>query len=515
MFLKCINITGLRLESVIGSSLFSYSYPFLSFLIAYVAGIVVSQWLPAYITTTIMLGITAVLIVSALLIKTDWTLLPPFLTMGMVMGLMQVERRQVTCPDRYADYYVVVVEQPTKKAYGVRADAEIVAGELTGRKVRVFMERRDVEVGDVFRINCKLKKPKNRGSDFDYERYMLVKNIPFVAYINKERARKVRCSIDGLPIWDRAKIGAQRIRQSIVRRLGDRGLDEQQLAVASAMALGDKSMLSEETHNIYSTTGASHILALSGTHMAIIYMMLTMCGAKILRISIAWQMAVLTTVWAYVFLVGMSASVVRAAAMITIYSIASLTHRNGNGLNSVILSAFIFTLINPLVIYDVGFQLSYFAVVAIILIAKPIDNMLPEKFAINHPIWNYFLQLAIVSVAANIGAAPLIAHYFSRLPVYFLLTNLVVLPLTVVILWIAVSAIITSIIPFIGTFMVAALGGVVWVLNKFLFMVASLPMACVENIRLSAVQVVLLYIMIAAGCKILYIISYKQLRMRI
>lgn len=476
------------------------------------AGIAVSQWLAEPVTTPIMLGVAAVLIVPALLVKREWTLLPPFMAMGVVLGMMQTERRQVDCPEGQGYYYVVVMDQPVEKTYGARVDAKIVEGELTGRKVRVFLERRDVEVGDMLRINCKLKKPKNRGDNFDYERYMLVKNIPFVAYVNKERARKVRGSIEGLTIWDRAKIGAQRMRQDIVGRLNQKGMERQQLAVVAAMALGDKSMVSEETHEVYSTAGSSHILALSGTHMAIIYMMLTMCGARRLRISIAWQMAVLMTVWTYVFLVGMSASVVRAAAMITICSVASLTHRNGNALNSVILSAFIFTLIDPLVIYDVGFQLSYFAVVAIILIAEPMENILPEKFAMNHPILYYIVELVIVSVAANIGTAPLVAHYFGRLPVYFLLTNLVVMPLTVVILWMAVIAILTSYIPLIGTWMAAALGGVVWLMNKFLYMVASLPMSSIEGIKLSVVQVVLLYVMIGAGCRMLYIITHRELK---
>ena len=155
-------------------------------------------------------------------------------------------------------------------------------------------------------------------------------------------------------------------RDRLLQRLSDGGIEGDAYAVVAAMALGDKSALTKELKDMYSLTGASHVLALSGLHLGIIYMLLSLLvrGRRWLMLS---QLFLIISIWGFVFLVGMSMSVVRAAIMLSVYALLSLGHRDKMSVNTLAFTAIVMLMMNPMSLFDVGFQLSFMAVFSILV----------------------------------------------------------------------------------------------------------------------------------------------------
>lgn len=233
------------------------------------------------------------------------------------------------------------------------------------------------------------------------------------------------------------------------------GFNGQAYAVLAAMALGDKSSLSDELKEEYSVSGASHVLALSGLHLGIIYAILSLLFSR-RRWQIVSQVLILLAIWSYVFIVGMSASVVRSAVMLTVYSFVSLLNRNRLSLNTLSVAAVVILAGSPLYLYDVGFQMSFAAVLFIIIFYRPLLEVMPGRIR-NIPIIKQIWQMTAVSVAAQIGVAPLIAFYFGRFSCYFLLTNMIVVPAATVILYGAVLTAAVSFQPWLQTLLAGLL----------------------------------------------------------
>ena len=145
-------------------------------------------------------------------------------------------------------------------------------------------------------------------------------------------------------------------RDRLLQRLSDGGIEGDAYAVVAAMALGDKSSLTKELKDMYSLTGASHVLALSGLHLGIIYMLLSLLvrGRRWRMLS---QLFLIISIWGFVFLVGMSVSVVRAAIMLSVYALLSLGHRDKMSVNTLAFTAIVMLMVNPMSLFDVGFQI--------------------------------------------------------------------------------------------------------------------------------------------------------------
>ena len=286
-------------------------------------------------------------------------------------------------------------------------------------------------------------------------------------------------------------------RTLLLERLESSGLSDDQYAVVAAMALGDKSALTHELKDTYSKTGASHILALSGLHLGIIYALLSM-----LVVGRRWQMitqvAIILSIWAFVFLVGMSASVVRSAIMFTIYALLALGQRQKMSVNTLAFTAIIMLLISPQALFDVGFQMSFMAVFAILLFVPLFYRPFSAEYLMTHRVVNWLWGMMAVSIAAQIGVAPLIAYYFGRFSCYFPLTNFIVIPAATLILYLSLA---TLLIPAIGV----VLAGIVGLLNTTLLYISTIPGATIEGLHPSVMLTASLYGVIFATYYILWL----------
>ena len=289
---------------------------------------------------------------------------------------------------------------------------------------------------------------------------------------------------------DRSKTYFLAQRTKLLDRLSESGVDGSVYAVVAAMALGDKSQLTKELKDTYAVSGASHILALSGLHLGIIFTLLSLLLSR-RRWQVVSQVVIIICIWLFVFLVGMSASVVRSAVMFTVYALLSLGHRNQMSVNTLAFAAILMLLLNPMSLFDVGFQMSFMAVLAILLFYPFFESVWSQPFLFDHRIFKWLWTMMAVSCAAQIGVAPLIAYYFGRFSNYFLLTNLLVVPAATLILYLSLLVLLIPSLAYLLIYIVEAL-------NHLLSWIATLPGASIEGLHPTLLQVWMTYVIIGA-----------------
>ena len=241
-------------------------------------------------------------------------------------------------------------------------------------------------------------------------------------------------------------------RDQILSRVKTLGMEEQTLAIVSAMTMGDRSLLRQDTRDLYAQAGASHLLALSGLHLGIIVgLLLTWMNSRLLLSR--WRKVVgvmiILFIGGYTFLAGMPASLVRAALMTSIFVVACLLQRYGSPRQHLLLTGIVMLLWHPMYLFDVGTQLSFLAVAGIILFYQPL-----YLWAFNR--WRYLIfrmerywllwpfKLVAVSLCAQVLALPLVAYYFHQIPLYGPLLSIVLIPLTTLLLYLALLLILLS-----------------------------------------------------------------------
>ncbi len=313
---------------------------------------------------------------------------------------------------------------------------------------------------------------------------------------------------------DKTIIKAQAYRSAISQRMQSLNIKDQDYAVIAAMALGDKTALNKDTKDIYSISGASHILAVSGLHIGIIFQLfILLLGGKrrsFLTISLS-----MIAIWAYVILIGMPASAVRSATMISIYSFALLAHKEAISLNNLCFAYVIMLFANPLYLFDISFQMSFLAVGSILLFS-PFYKNLPGQ----NRIYRWAKGMFLMSLAAQIGTLPLIAYYFGRISCYSLFTGFIAIPAATFILYL--SAVTLFLVPFtfipyitiittpILHFVASCLVSITQACNTALKLVTLLPGASIEGIKMNIPQLCLIYLGITVGYILLKKVSGLQ-----
>ena len=307
-----------------------------------------------------------------------------------------------------------------------------------------------------------------------------------------------------LSSFERTILKAQDFRQQAEQQLHTLHIGEQDFAVIAAMAMGDKSALNQETKEAYSISGTSHILAVSGLHIGIIFqLIILLLGGK--RRSKLTIILSTTIVWAYVIFIGFPASAVRAATMLSIYSMVLLSLRPDPTLNTLALAYIIMVLVNPFNIFDIGFQMSFLAVGSILLFYPLFFALLSSHNNTIRAIWGLFC----VSLAAQIGTLPLIVFYFGRISCYSLITSFIAIPAATLILYLCVLLFILSPLTYIS-FLASSIEGLMQLvmnvltsitqfINTAFRLTSMLPGASIEHVHLSLLQLAILYVAILAG----------------
>lgn len=303
--------------------------------------------------------------------------------------------------------------------------------------------------GDAVMIYAKMVEPRNAGNpyEFDYASYLKLHGVGGTAFVFADdvvplsSAQSARLRGQCLGLGDRVMLWGENIRLRLMRLYRNAGLEGDFLAVVSAMTLGEKSHVSRRMRDVFSHTGTSHVLALSGLHLGIIFSLLQYLltfGGRFRRMRVPAQVAIILFVWFYAVVAGMPVSLVRASIMCTLVCMSALAGGNPLSEGNLYLAAFLILLFAPLSLFDVGFQMSFVSVLSIL---KLMPFVAPPRVIASSPAGKLWAFMA-VSLCAQAGVAALVAYHFHNFPTYFMLSNLVVVPMaTVIVAAIAVQTI--------------------------------------------------------------------------
>ena len=340
--------------------------------------------------------------------------------------------------------------------------------------------------GDLLIIKCTPQEIVNRGNpcEFDYRFYMENEGIRYYAFTSKVNIIKHT-------VPDRRNLNhkALIIREKIIAIYKENGVTGEKLALVAAMTLGQRNMLDQEQKLNFIKAGVMHIMAVSGLHSVILSMfvfslLFFMKGRfNILRIIIT-----ILILWAFAFVTGLTPSVLRATLMFSFFQVGSMMKRKVNGVNSVLASAFVLILIRPSVIFDAGFLLSYSAVIYIICFYQDFYLKLHFKNWLSDKIW----QSAVVTIVAQLGTLPLTLMLFNRFPVYFILTNIIIVPLSSLLIIVGCIVPMLSPVHFLSHFFALILNNLTGLTEQLTARASSLPLSNLENIGMTTVECLLL-----------------------
>jgi competence protein ComEC len=356
-------------------------------------------------------------------------------------------------------------------------------------KVLVYHQRdKPLKPGQILLVK---KKPEEIASplnpyEFDYKEYLLRQGIYYRQFLGKDFQVVDSLSQSGLTYF------LVHLRHDIGEMLKSKIPDENSAQIALALLLGQKKELDPTIREAYTQAGVMHILAVSGLHVGIIYALFILI-LKPLKLkkekARLYLLFVISIIWLYAFLTGLSPSVVRAAMMFSLLTLGQMRERPPSIYNILAFSAILMITINPDVIYEVGFQLSYLAVLGIVMIQPLILNLwLPRQ-----KVMEYIWQLTSVSIAAQVVTFPLSVYYFHVFPTYFLLGNLLILPLAFVIMQVGVPLMIFGWIPVLGDILGWMLSWLIWVQNWLAEAIRLIPGGKLDRLTMDSSGMILVW----------------------
>jgi len=327
----------------------------------------------------------------------------------------------------------------------------------------------NLEIGDtIFTKLTPMRVMNYEGSRFDYAVYLEKRGIYSTSYVRSDQIVIKKLVIRSL----NERIGKLRERyiDKIIALVGS----ENEAATMVAITIGEMSYLDKDIKAAYSNSGTMHLLAVSGMHVVFIYAFLTFFLSILgnYKYSLIIRFIIITfSLWFFAAIAGFVPSITRAVLMATVYEICKITERRRIGLNTLSLSALIITIVEPQAIFDVGFQLSYIALLSIIVIHPKINRYYLPKNIIVKYIWT----TVSISIACQIGTSIITITTFGFFPTYFLLSNLLAIPLSEIILYLALGQLVFIGNASISEFIVYVLRFLIQLLNSIVTRIEDLP----------------------------------------
>lgn len=431
-------------------------YPFVRMLIPFALGVwccvcVSSFRLTPTVTIGIALALFAMAAVTAFVLKSyrhNWVFGAVMACYLVLAGyaLTQVHQAE-TQKDYYrnyeadAKYYVArVYDYPTERPNSIRTvlDLEYQFGDsLPSRpisgKVMAYFPKSDsafaLRYGDLIAIPAPVRAvtpPLNPG-EFDYKAYLERKGITGQIYLKDEDWLDLQIN-NANPIY----AFSYRFRDILLASLQRSGLSNDEYGVAAAILLGYDDNLADEVRKNYVAAGSMHILCVSGMHVGIIYLLASFLLGFLNRKKwqkVLKQALLLALIWFYALIAGLSPSILRASLMLTFVIVGEMIHRKGFIINSIAASAFVLLCVNPNNLLEIGFLLSYAAVLGIVVLQRPIYSW----FVIKNKLLDRAWEITAVALAAQVGTIPFTLFYFNQFSTYFVLSNLFMTPISFIV----------------------------------------------------------------------------------
>ncbi len=492
---------------------FIRSAPFVRFIIPFIAGILLQYSFQFTVNScflSFLLGILLLLLVPALSsyhrfrykIITGLIVAFVFIAFGILITAMHdVRLKKDWLGNSYTpgDSILLKLDEPlSEKQNSFKSRAAVVTllrngevQETSGSVILYF--RKDSTLlslgyGSQLFIRKELQTIRNSGNPgaFDYRRYCQFQGISHQVYL--EPADFIIVSAKKKNDL-RSFIYKFRIR--ILNVLSQYIHGPKELGLAEALLIGYKDDLDKDLTRSYSNTGVVHVIAISGLHLGLFYWLLVQL-LKPLRKSKSWRwicpVIIITILWIFSCLAGAQPSVLRSAMMFTCIVIGENLTRQTNIYNTLAFSAFVLLCYNPFWLWDVGFQLSYAAVLSIIVFMQPFYNTL----FIKNKMLDFLWKLNSVTLSAQILTLPVMLFHFHQFPLFFLLTNLIAVPLSSIILLGEILLCLLFFLPVIANGLGQVISGMIWLMNNYIERVDSLPIAVWDFISINLPQSILL-----------------------
>ena len=353
-----------------------------------------------------------------------------------------------------------------------RYEAEVEGG----GKVLLYLQKDSMPMpvmGDVLLVETQVHRGGKSGK-FDYGLYLRRQGIVGTCWALRRNWQLIGHEDDmGL------KGLAKRSQYFLYQQYRKMGIEGKELGIISALTLGYREDLDKDVQRAFSASGAMHVLAVSGLHTGIVWGIVMWILTLGVLYKPLWEdkfrrwllnISTIVLIWAYVFLTGLSPSVMRSALMLTFWALSSLLEQQTSRWNPLLAAAVVILIVNPLALWSVSFQLSFAAVAGIMLFGSSMQQAVVSKGRV----WQSVSGLLIVSLAAQLGTMPLTLHYFGQTSNYFALTNLIVVPMAGILLSLGFSTLAMSWCA-VGEWLGWATKWCTWLLNQAVQWIESLP----------------------------------------
>lgn len=508
------------------------AFPFIRISIALSVGILLSEWeflysLNASFVENIEWILLFLLVTLAPLFY--WVqavrgaiLLSLMVCVGFSLGYFSVDQRYDSHYSHFEnpDSFIAIVNSyPTERKDYFRYEVSTLKVLIDSQVQEVFGTlhlyiKKDkgstLQFGDVLMVSkgyFAVSSPQNP-EEFNYQKYLARQNIYAHAFVPADKVKVLDHALIN-PILEWAftlRAGAQEIINASIS-------SKREQAIVSALLLGIKDHLNNEIKVAYSSAGAMHVLAVSGLHVGIMFLIIQMlCKPwKDHRYGrFAFMILAVGCIWLYALVTGFSPSVVRASTMFSVVIISNAFNKKANVYNSLGIAAFLLITLNPFVIHSVGFQLSFAAVFGILMI----HPILYRKLHFHTRVADYFWSIVCVSIAAQIATFPLTLYYFHQFPTYFLVSNIVVIPAAFVmlsggLLMLALGAIAPGVAEIFGWVYELF----VWLINEVVMLLQFMPYPLFDWIYFDEFEVVMIYVVMLALYFGLTAYRYQVLRL--
>lgn len=491
-----------------------HGIPYLRFIVPYILGLALGaflDWPLLYLDLGLLAGASlgALLAVQKIPYRYRWVFGAYVHALLFAFGYFHmIQHNELRQPEHFAaqvsghHYFLGVVYQAPSKGAKMKIPVRIEASGATpdlfqrsAGNVILFLEASEfsdrIQYGDRLAIQATLRptEPSKNPYAFDYQRYLHFQNIHHQAFISPDSIQLLS-SGNGSWLWQNAYACRDRLLSLLQKHFPS----AEEYAVASALLLGYTDDLSDDLRTAYAETGSMHALAVSGTHIGMLYVgLMFLIGAfrfrgksgRLLEMAL-----VLTAIWAFTFLTGATASVLRASVMFSVYMFGKAFWREASAWNVLPASAFILLIINPYFLFDVGFQLSYAAVAGMVFFYPRFYKMFPPLSRwLDEP-----LKVFLVGVSAQLGTLPLTLFYFNQFPVYFWLAGWVVVFVGAVFLWGgALLILLDALYPSLAEWLGVALYYLLLWTNKIIFFIQKIPGGVVRNVWIPSWVVLALF----------------------
>lgn len=415
-------------------------------------------------------------------------------------------------------YYVArLVECPAEKENSIKVMMEILQikdnyGQFydNDSKLIAYFEKNEkshsLKYGDciTFITNPEIVEKPPNPEQFDYKEYLYKKGVSHQVYLKSDAWMCLDHNMAN-PIYQ----FSYWIRDFLLATMQRLGVQDDEYAVAAAILLGYDESLPLDLRQKYVAAGAMHILCVSGLHVGVIFMvfsyMLVFLNDRKKYQHLLKHLVLLLLIWFYALLAGLAPSILRATIMLSFVLIGNIINRKGILLNSLAASAFILLCINPSNLFDIGFQLSYVAVIGIVILQKPISKMFYFKYKILNKIW----EITSVTIAAQIATAPFTIYYFHQFPMYFWLSNLFMTPVSSIVIIGGMIMLLIFFVPYLNDVVAWIVSKMIYLMNYGVSWIESLPNSIIKGLYINDVQFVLLLLLLLS---LMFFVELKRRR---